>query len=81
MTLKASPPCTRNNGREIYFTVKRNAEKLRITYPDAYLDKACGADANEQARKAWVAAQKPALLAALAQNTHPDTAILIEEIT
>ena len=80
MTLKASPLCSRDDGKEIYFTVKLPPRKLRVTYPRAYLNAACGEAAPEKARKAWVSAERPALLAALADQKPTDTAVLIEEI-
>ena len=80
MTLKASPLCSRDDGKEVYFTVKLSSRKLRVTYPSAYLNAACGQGAPEETRKAWVSAERPALLAALADQEPTDTAVLIEEI-
>lgn len=52
--MKHSPLCTRNNGREVYFTVSHDGGKYRLTVPEDFLDDECGAAADEATRTAWV---------------------------
>ncbi|MEO0356938.1 MAG: hypothetical protein AAF386_01345 [Pseudomonadota bacterium] len=73
--MKHSPLCSRDDGREVFFTVKSDAgSKFRVTFAVAILDKELGADATEKARKSWVKTQLPATLTMIAQypTTGPD---------
>lgn len=52
--MKNSPLCSRDDGREIYFTVDDGDTKYRFTLSREMLDDECGADASEEQRKSWV---------------------------
>ena len=61
--MKTSPLCSRDNGREVYFTAKAQDSKLRFTAPRELLDDVLGDDAKEATRKAWVTENKDIILA------------------
>jgi len=81
--MKHSPLCSRDDGREIYFTAKDGAQKLRFTLSQNLLNEICGDDAAEPARKTWVTDNMSNILTL---RTNPDSAeapfdrILVEEI-
>lgn len=85
--MKVSPPCTKDEGREVFFTARVDAQKYRLTVPRALLDDTCGEAANETARKAWVKAQMPDIKAWLTAKINgaavsaPYQRILVEEIS
>lgn len=81
---KMSPLCSRQEGREVYFTAKLDERKLSISFPDVLLEKACGQDASEAKRKVWVKEHRTQLLNALAAARPVPTEfsdVLIEEIS
>ena len=67
--MKHSPLCTRDAGREVYFTVAHDGSKYRLTLSRAFLDDECGAEADEAARRAWVTDNLPGVLSALTART------------
>jgi|GEM_PF-2039346 len=84
--LKHSPLCSRDGGCELFFTVKKDAAKFRVTVPRNMLDDACGQAATEASRKAWAKANMPTMLQIV--ETRPNTVnqppfnqILVEEIS
>ncbi len=82
--MKQSPLCSRNEGREIYFTVNDGFTKYRFTVPQALLDTECGAPANESVRKAWVKDNLADILNARPEGapiSPPFTHIIVEEIS
>lgn len=52
--MKHSPLCTRDDGKEVYFTVDDGDTKYRFTLSTEMLDDECGDAATEADRKAWV---------------------------
>ena len=81
--MKTSPLCSRDNGREIFFTANVDGRKHRLTAPRELLDDLCGSTASEKQRKSWVTENKDACLGLLAQTpiTKPFDRILVEEIS
>ena len=83
MTVKHSPMCARDNGREVFFTAKADGTKYRLTVPREVLDDACGDQAPEADRKAWAKAHVQDILARLTSGMHrtPFDRIRVEEIS
>ena len=81
--LKRSPLCSRDDGREIYFTVRRDAAKFRMTVPREMLDDEIGNAAGEKDRKIWVTANIANILEQLTNSNSgaPFDRIRVEEIT
>ena len=82
--MKHSPLCTRDEGREIYFTVNDGDTKYRFTVTREVLDGECGADAGEETRKAWVTDHLADILNARPEGapiSPPFTRIIVEEIS
>ena len=82
--MKQSPLCSRNEGREIYFTVNDGTTKYRFTVPQDVLDGECGADASQAARETWVRDNMPDILNARPEGapiSPPFTSIIVEEIS
>ncbi|MDA8585752.1 hypothetical protein N9L47_05690 [Rhodobacteraceae bacterium] len=63
--MKTSPLCSRDDGREIFFTARLEQTKYRVTLSREMLDDICGDDATEKDRKAWVTTHKPEITASL----------------
>ena len=85
--MKFSPLCTRDEGREIYFTARDDLDqKFRFTIPRAMLDEEVGAEADEAARKAWVGEHMPGILSAMTAREAggrvkpPFNRVLMEEL-
>ena len=84
--MKHSPLCTRDDGREVYFTVAHDDGKYRLVVPCEFLDDECGANADETARRAWVKSSLPDILGVVTAHTsggivhEPWTRIVVEEI-
>ncbi len=82
--MKQSPLCSRNEGREIYFTVNDGDTKYRFTVPQDVLDDVCGESADETLRKAWVKDNLSDILNARPEGAPivpPFTSIIVEEIS
>ena len=81
--MKHSPLCSRDDGREIYFTVNDGDTKYRITLSREMLDDACGDAATEETRKDWVTSHLAQILNARpegAKISPPFNRVLVEEI-
>ena len=76
--MKHSPLCSRDNGKEIFFTATDGTRKWRFVLPRTLLDKACGEKTNETARKTWVKGQVPDILTAFTAGR--DTTSLLNNI-
>ena len=85
--MKFSPLCTRDEGREIYFTGSEFDRKYRFTLSREMLDDECGDTASEADRKAWVEAHMPGVISALKARTEggrvtpPYNRVLVEELS
>ena len=85
--LKHSPLCSRDNGNELFFTVKKTDAKYRVVVPCELLDDACGNSGTGSARKAWATQHMPQLLDAFNARSEgglahdPFNRILVEEIS
>ncbi len=82
--MKQSPLCSRNDGREIYFTVDDGFTKYRFTVPQQMLDGECGETATEAARKTWVQDNLHDILNARPEGapiSPPFTSVIVEEIS
>ncbi len=60
--MKSSPLCSRDDGREVFFTATDGDRKFRVTVPKAMLDDVLGTSAGEADRKAWVKTRKNEML-------------------
>ena len=84
--MKHSPLCTRDGGREVYFTVAHDSGKYRLVVPWEFLDDNCGDSASEATRREWVKGNLPDILGVLTAHTGggtvkaPWTRIVVEEI-
>lgn len=81
MALKHSPLCSRNDGREIYFTAKDGEAKFRFVVAREVLDDVCGDMATEKTRKAWVKTNLTNILdVRLGAATAPFDRVHVEEM-
>ena len=82
--MKNSPLCTRDEGREIYFTVNDGVTKYRFTVSREMLDDVCGDTAGEETRKAWVKDHLADILNARPEGapiSPPFNRVMVEEIS
>ncbi len=82
--MKSSPLCSRDEGREIFFTATDGQRKFRLTVSRAMLDDILGNHASEPDRKAWVKTRKTEILALIEGHAEADTglsSVAVEEIS